>query len=101
MTTNEIIHSILDGDNDDDFDEIVQAIKVRRKNMDARKVAELHVHDRVRFNSHTRPKYLIGVEGEVVKKNETSVTVKPDEALGRFSGDPIRCPVGLVDKVEA
>lgn len=101
MTTNEIIHSILDGDNDGEFDEIIQAIKVRRKSMDAGKVLGLRVGDRVRFNSRTRPQYLVGVEGEVVKKNQTSVTVKPDEALGRFSGDPIRCPVGLVDKVEA
>jgi hypothetical protein len=101
VTTNEIIHSILDGDNDGEFDEIIQAIKVRRKSMDAGKVLGLRVGDRVRFNSRTRPQYLVGVEGEVVKKNQTSVTVKPDEALGRFSGDPIRCPVGLVDKVEA
>lgn len=101
MTTNEIIHSILDGDNDGEFDEIIQAIKVRRKSMDAGKVLGLRVGDRVRFNSRTRPQYLVGVEGEVVKKNQTSVTVKPDEALGRFSGDPIRCPVGLVDKIEA
>jgi hypothetical protein len=101
VTTNEIIHSILDGDNDGEFDEIIQAIKVRRKSMDAGKVLGLRVGDRVRFNSRTRPQYLVGVEGEVVKKNQTSVTVKPDEALGRFSGDPIRCPVGLVDKIEA
>ncbi len=101
MDTQEIIDSILSGDNDDDYRDIYEAIKTRQSMSARGKVMAFRVGDRVVFNGNARPKYLLGVEGVVKKRNETTVVVKIEGYAGKYTDSAPRCPVGMLDKVEA
>jgi hypothetical protein len=66
----------------------------------AKALAMLNVGDRVRFNSHTRPQYLPGVEGVVIDLDQHSATICIHQPVGRFRGGEIRqCPPLLLDRL--
>ncbi|HUA03892.1 MAG TPA: hypothetical protein VMB27_08320 [Solirubrobacteraceae bacterium] len=66
----------------------------------AKALAMLNVGDRVRFNHHTRPQYLQGVEGVVIELDPHSATVCVHGPIGRFrSGEIRRCPPLLLERL--
>lgn len=66
----------------------------------AKALAMLSVGDRVRFNHHTRPQYLRGVEGVVIELDQHTATVCVHGPIGRFrSGEVRRCPPLLLDRL--
>lgn len=100
VNTQDIVESIVAGEYDGDFDRFRDAMKLRGELLGRMKVIDLKVGDRVRFNSHARPKYLQGLEGVVKKKNQASVVVKIEGDAGKFTGSTPRCPIQIVDKIE-
>jgi hypothetical protein len=104
ISTDKIIETILNGHVDASLDAISNTIKMRRGNLNDRKILFISPGDIVKFNSETRPKYLQGLEAEVIKTNKTTLTVKIKEEskfLARKYGyGSFRTPISLVDKVE-
>ena len=59
----------------------------------------LNIGDRVRFNHHTRPQYLRGVEGVIIELDQHTATVCIHQPVGRFhSGEIRQCPPLLLDR---
>ena len=66
----------------------------------AKALTMLTVGDRVRFNHHTRPQYLRGVEGVVIELGQHTATVCMHEPVGRFRTGTIReCPPLLLERL--
>ncbi len=66
----------------------------------AKALAMLNVGDRVRFNHHTRPQYLRGVEGVIVELDQHTASVCVHGPIGRFrSGEIRRCPPLLLERL--
>ncbi len=66
----------------------------------AKALAMLNVGDRVRFNHHTRPQYLRGVEGVVIELGQHTATVCVHGPVGRFRTGTIReCPPLLLERL--
>jgi hypothetical protein len=66
----------------------------------AKALAMLNVGDRVRFNHHTRPQYLQGVEGIMTELDHHTATVCIHQPIGRFRTPEIhRCPPLLLDRL--
>lgn len=66
----------------------------------AKALAMLSVGDRVRFNHHTRPQYLRGVEGVVIELGQHTATVCVHGPVGRFRTGTIReCPPLLLERL--
>lgn len=101
MNITEITQSILNGEQDEDFDQIKEAIVLRKKVIGSTKLRSLRAGDRVRFNSGARPQYLIGLEAVVTKVNQTRVKVRIEGDAGRFAGTTPSCPLSIIDKVAA
>ena len=95
-----IINSLLSGELDSELDEIQLAIKERRKLIRATKAAgsmlSLKVGDRVTLHGLS-PKRINGMEGKVVSKQRTRVTVMMDSGTGYGT---ITVPAQCLDKVE-
>jgi hypothetical protein len=67
----------------------------------AKALALLNVGDRVRFNHHTKPQYLRGVQGVVIELDQRTATVCIHEPIGRFrSGEIHRCPPLLLERLD-
>lgn len=100
----EITDAIFGGEFDGELDEIIEAVKQRRKVLTAKKARALKVGDKVRFNDQASPKYLFGQLATVThpaRAGAQSVQVQLDEAVGKFSGNhPLRCPVAIINPVE-
>lgn len=92
---------IINGDFDEDLDRIRDAIRTREKALLSTKAFSFRVKDRVRFNDHARPKYLVGIEGVVEKVNQSSLVVRIGKEGGRYANSAPRCPLAIVDKIEA
>lgn len=90
-----VLGKIHSGAVDDALDMIVEAAKSRQRS----KVKVLKKGDRVRLTNSIRPKYLAGVEATVVRQNPTSVVIKLDEAVGKFSAGEINCHPELLEAV--
>jgi hypothetical protein len=103
MDITEVINAILDGDLDDDFEDLVEAIQARRKDIEAHRFIDLRVGDTVRIIGGK--KYLIGAEAEVVEKRVTKVTIRFPQDMGRhdpygkFAGKRWIFPVSAMEKV--
>jgi hypothetical protein len=83
---------------------IADAIDARQQLLDtinsAKALAMLNVGDRVRFNHHTRPQYLRGVEGVIVELDQHAATVCVHRPIGRFrNGEIHQCPPLLLDRL--
>ena len=94
-----IIESILSIDSPEELDDIGAALRARRKELESRKVWQLKVGDKVIFNSHASPRYLIGVTGVVEKVNKTRAIVAIGPDGGRFANSKPSCPFAIIDKV--
>lgn len=104
ITFEELIDGILNGVADDDLDKLNLAIKQRRELRNSKKILFISPGDKVRFNLQANPKYLQGHTAIVKKVNNTTVSVDlPDDySLRKYRGSKnVRCPISIVDKVEA
>jgi hypothetical protein len=73
--------------------ELVQTISA------AKALAMLNVGDRVRINHHASPRYLHGIQGNVVELDEHTATVCVHRPIGRFKSGEIRCPALVLDRL--
>jgi hypothetical protein len=99
-----LLDQIAAGELDPHLTAIADAIHARQDLLEtvnsAKALAMLNVGDRVRFNHHTRPQYLRGVEGVVIELDQHTATVCVHQPLGRFrSGEIRRCPPLLLDRL--
>jgi hypothetical protein len=95
---------IAAGDLDPHLTAIADAIYARQELLEtinaAKALAMLNVGDRVRFNHHTRPQYLRGVEGIVTELDQHTATVCIHQPTGRFRIPEIRsCPPLLLERL--
>ena len=96
MNYNEIMLSIMTGEQDEWLDNIAALVHNRKRDM-APKIWEYQVGDRVRFvNAH--PKYLNGHTATVKKINRTKVVIDLDMPQGRFYTN-ITTPLTMIEKV--
>lgn len=94
----DVCKAIVRGEYDNDLDMIRQAMSDRAEMQKRDKFWTFKVGDTVKFNSKTRPKYLVGIEGKIVEKRQTKVVVDIGDRHGRF-GRQINVPVSLIDVV--
>ncbi len=90
-----LLDQIAAGELDEHLTAIADAIHARIDLLEtinsAKALAMLNVGDCVRFNHHTRPQYLRGVEGVVIELDQHTATVCVHQPLGRFRSGEIRC----------
>jgi hypothetical protein len=97
-----MLDDIMGGKYDSRLDEIIEAVRERRRIVNKRFAQSLQVGDRIRFNEFVSPKYLQGARGVVTGKLRANVTVVLDETQGRFrASSPIRTNPGLIEKAES
>jgi hypothetical protein len=99
-----LLDQIAAGALDPHLTAIADAIHARQELLEtvnsAKALAMLNVGDRVRFNHHTRPQYLRGVEGIVVELDQHTASVCVHRPIGRFqSGEIHRGPPLLLDRL--
>jgi hypothetical protein len=99
-----LLDQIAQGELDAHLTAIADAIHARLDLLEtvnsAKALAMLNVGDRVRFNHHTRPQYLRGVEGVVIELDQHTATVCVHQPVGRFrSGEIRQCPPLLLDRL--
>jgi hypothetical protein len=99
-----LLDQIAAGELDPHLTAIADAIHARQELLEtinsAKALAMLNVGDRVRFNHHTRPQYLRGVEGVVIELGQHTATVCVHGPVGRFRSGTIReCPPLLLDRL--
>lgn len=99
-----LLDQIAAGALDPHLTAIADAIHARHELLEtinsAKALAMLNVGDRVRFNHHTRPQYLRGVEGVVIELDQHTATVCVHQPIGRFrSGEIRQCPPLLLDRL--
>ncbi len=99
-----LLDQIAAGALDPHLTAIADAVHARHELLEtvnsAKALAMLNVGDRVRFNHHTRPQYLRGVEGVVIELDQRSATVCVHQPIGRFKSGAIhRCPPLLLDRL--
>lgn|GEM_PF-818494 len=99
-----LLDQIADGVLDPHLAALADAIHARQELLDtvnsAKALAMLNVGDRVRFNHHTRPQYLRGIEGVVIELGRDSATVCVHGPVGRFRSGTVReCPPLLLERV--
>ena len=83
-----LLDQIAAGELDAHLTAIADAIHARLELLEtvnaAKALAMLNVGDRVRFNHHTRPQYLQGIEGVVIELDQHTATVCVHGPIGRF-----------------
>ncbi|MDQ6745720.1 MAG: nitrile hydratase subunit beta [Actinomycetota bacterium] len=99
-----LLDQIAQGELDAHLTAIADAASARQELLEtvscAKALAMLNVGDRVRFNHHTRPQYLRGVEGVVIELDHHTATVCIHQPRGRFrTGEIRRCPPLLLDRL--
>ena len=99
-----LLDQIAAGELDPHLTAIADAVYARQELLEtvssAKALAMLNVGDRVRFNHHTQPQYLRGVEGVVIELDQHTATVCIHQPLGRFRTGEIRqCPPLLLDRL--
>jgi hypothetical protein len=99
-----LLDQIAAGELDLHLTAIADAIYARQELLEtinsAKALAMLNVGDRVRFNRHTRPQYLQGIEGVVIELDRHTATVCIHQPIGRFrTGEIRRCPPLLLNRL--
>jgi hypothetical protein len=99
-----LLDQIAAGALDPHLTAIADAVHARLDLLDtvnsAKALAMLCVGDRVRFNHHTRPQYLRGVEGVIIELDHHTATVCVHGPIGRFNtGEVRRCPPLLLERL--
>ena len=102
MKTSDLVDEILDGKRDADLKRINDAVIIRNRHLRERILGSLKVGDKVRFNSETRPNYLIGCDAIVrgfVRRGGKIIVSLVGGARGKFSGESIRTSPSLIELV--
>jgi hypothetical protein len=98
-----LLDQIAAGELDPHLTAISDAVRARhelvRTVSSAKAIAMLNVGDRVRINHHARPRYLHGIQGNVVELDEHTATVCIHRPVGRFTSGEIRCPPLVLDRL--
>jgi hypothetical protein len=99
-----LLDQIAAGELDPHLTAIADAIAARLGLLEtvnsAKALAMLNIGDRVRFNHHTRPQYLRGVEGVVIEIDQHTATVCVHGPVGRFRNGTVRqCPPLLLERL--
>jgi hypothetical protein len=99
-----LLDQIAAGELDPHLVAIADAVDARQELLEtinaAKALAMLNIGDRVRFNHHTRPQYLRGVEGVIVELDQHTATVCVHRPIGRFrTGEVHQCPPLLLDRL--
>jgi hypothetical protein len=99
-----LLDQIAAGALDEHLHAIADAVSARIDLLDtvnsAKALAMLNIGDRVRFNHHTRPQYLRGVEGVIIELDRDSASVCVHGPVGRFrSGTIHRCPPLILERL--
>jgi hypothetical protein len=105
MTKAEIIRAIFNSDmSAEDVDDILEACNDAKRTLDAKLFRELGEGDIVKVKGPTKPKYMEGRTGQVVKTfrrgqgRALMVEVQFAEAMGKF-GSKVSVPIGMLRKV--
>jgi hypothetical protein len=100
-----LLDQIAAGELDPHLVAIADAVRARYELLQtvssAKALAMLNVGDRVRINHHANPRYLRGVQGNVVELDEQTATVCVHRPIGRFKSGEIRCPPLALDRLNA
>lgn len=110
MDAKAFMDAVTSGTYDASLSEMITCLEKRQKNVRVlRSIHDYEIGSRVKFNSLSGTKYIVGVEGTVVAKKQKKVVVRPDLAIGRFSRYDhilkkevpvdITCPVAILDLV--
>ncbi len=92
-SVSQICESIVRGKYDQSqMDGIAQAITFRRQQL----IPHFHVGDEVKFSARTKPSYLIGEKGTIIKVNTKRVKIRLERPIGRF-GSLIMAPKSLLE----
>ena len=83
MNRSEVVQAIMNGELDDDFDSIHDAIRSRRQSVNVIKRSSMNVGDEVEIHD-CRPKYLNGKRGIVTDFTPTKIVVDLHAPAGRF-----------------
>ena len=99
-----LLDQIAAGELDAHLTAIADATHARLELLDtinsAKALAMLNIGDRVRFNHHTKPQYLRGLEGVIIDLDHHTATVCIHQPVGRFrSGEIRRCPPLLLQRL--
>lgn len=98
-----LLDQIAAGELDPHLTAIADAIHARHSLVQtitaAKALAMLNVGDRVRINHHASPRYLHGIQGNVVELDEHTATVCVHRPIGRFKSGEIRCPALVLDRL--
>lgn len=98
-----VLDVIVSGSVDSHLDTIMDAVKLRREQINNSKILFLNIGDTVKFNSQASPKYLRGIEATISKINRTTVNVNISEdtwGARRYRGAKnVRTPIAIIDKV--
>jgi len=98
-----LLDQIAAGELDPHLTAIADAVRARHELLrtisSAKSLAMLNVGDRVRINHHARPRYLHGIQGNVVELDEHTATVCIHRSVGRFTSGEIRCPPLVLDRL--
>jgi len=104
QSVEEVVSRITSGVVDNHLDVIIDAVKMRRKQISDAKILLVKPGDVVVFNSDASPKYLRGQKATVRKVNSKTVSVDiPEDAWGarRYRGAKnVRTPMSIVDVVK-
>lgn len=90
-----VIDDIANGKHDAVLDRILDTARARRKATETSRLHAMQPGDKIRIKD-TRPKYLNGCTGEVVKINQTTASVKLDTPPQPKWGGTIRVPASCV-----
>ncbi|MGO9750381.1 MAG: hypothetical protein ACLP22_02490 [Solirubrobacteraceae bacterium] len=99
-----LLDQIASGELDAHLTAIADAAHARLELLDtinsAKALAMLNIGDHVRFNHHTKPQYLRGLEGVIIDLDHHTATVCIHQPAGRFrSGEIRRCPPLLLQRL--
>jgi hypothetical protein len=98
-----LLDQIAAGELDLHLTAIADAVRARHELLHtvsaAKALAMLNVGDRVRINHHASPRYLHGIQGNVVELDDHGATVCVHRPIGRFKSGEIRCPPLVLDRL--
>ena len=93
-----VVSKILNGELDDNLNEIQRATTHRRKAISTMKFFTFEVGDRIKLSSTIRPIYLRNCLGTVTAIRRTKIEINLDHPTGRFHRGVI-CPPGILEKI--
>lgn len=100
ISRNDLLLAVTSLTSVEEIDTVIELARQRRNVLLSVSASTLRAGSAAKFSSEVRPKYLIGLPVEVVKRNAKSVAVDcPDDAqYGRFRAcKKVRVPLTLIE----